>query len=281
MSTHNIIKDDGALFQVVPATRKIVVPASHKIIGTVGDHNSEEITFQCPKTVDGHDVMNCAEHYVVFKNANGTSYRVDLVNEDITADDEYIYLTWVIDSRVTVSAGNVSFALYFVDKDTEGEVIYQWGTTVCSDCQVLESVLNDSPVEIPDGYVKPEGTLEITENGVYNVANFAATEVNVAGGFPTPVFVENDYGILDEGWYALAVTLPNKNSPYSLGTHYLGKFDSTMSLTTYGSTRILCDGWVFAIYPTMGCNVFRADGSGKTTQSFSEAGMKFYCAKLS
>ena len=101
------------------------------------------------------------------------------------------------------------------------------------------------------------------------------------GGFPTPQFVENDYGVLDEGWYALAVLLPGSNTPFSLGTHYIGAFTNTMSPSNYGYTRILCDGWVFALCPTMGCNVYKADGSGEVVQSFSEAGMKFYAAKLS
>ena len=34
---------------------------------------------------------------------------------------------------------------------------------------------------IPEGYIKPEGTKEITENGVYDVTNYAAVEVEVDG----------------------------------------------------------------------------------------------------
>ena len=108
------------------------------------------------------------------------------------------------------------------------------------------------------------------------------TGASGGGGFPTPEFVENDNGYFDEeGWYALAVTLPNQNSPHSLGTHYLGNFDSTMALTGYGCTRILYQGWVISIYPTYGTNIYESDGTGELYYTFSEVGMKFYCAKLS
>jgi hypothetical protein len=41
-------------------------------------------------------------------------------------------------------------------------------------------------VPIPDGYIQPEGTKTITENGIFDVAPFASANVNVptGGGFP-------------------------------------------------------------------------------------------------
>lgn len=48
-------------------------------------------------------------------------------------------------------------------------------------------VQNDVKVgAIPSSYVKPSGTLSITENGTHDVTNYASVEVNVAnsGGSP-------------------------------------------------------------------------------------------------
>ena len=39
-------------------------------------------------------------------------------------------------------------------------------------------------VPIPDGYIQPSGELEVTENGTYNVAEYASVHVEVSGGSP-------------------------------------------------------------------------------------------------
>lgn len=182
MVNHSGIRDDGALFQIIPTTRKIAVPASNKIIGTVGDHNSEEITFQCPKTIDGHEVMDCTEHYIIYKNADGVSNRIDLT--DITLDGDNIFLTWVITSGVTASAGDITFAVYFVDRDNLGKVIYRWGTTICNECMVLESVLNDNPqqsdIDDYDGTTSqttiPDESSSVVVKVTYNGTTMELTE---------------------------------------------------------------------------------------------------------
>lgn len=138
MASHADIFDNGELFQIIANTRRIVVPASSKVIGTVGDHKSEQITFKCPKTIDGHDVVNCSSHYVRWQNANGKTGKTELTN--ITTDEDFMYMTWDITSDVTAAAGNVSISVYFEDM-TADALAYRWGTTPCSDLQVLGAAI--------------------------------------------------------------------------------------------------------------------------------------------
>lgn len=178
MILHSGIRDDGNNFQIVPSTRKIVVPQSHKVIGTVGSHNSEQTTFQCPRMIDGHDVAACSDHFICWVNADGIYGRYDI--ENISVDDEYMYLTWVIDGGVTASAGYVSFAIHFEDKDGDNKLLYSWGTAECTECEILPTIKGASG-NSNNGSIIIGGTLDITANGVYDVSSYAYVNVSVAG----------------------------------------------------------------------------------------------------
>jgi hypothetical protein len=180
MANHSGIIDNGELFQIIPSTRKIVVPQSHKIIGTVGSHNSEQLTFKCPALIDGHDIGKCDKHWVVWENANGKKDRDLLTN--ITSEGDYVYFKWIVSSAVTVRSGFVKFAIVFEDI-MSGQTVYSWSTGTCNECQVLDTIAYDGEtsgdVEVPEGYIRPSGTMDITNNGEYNVSAFKTANVNV------------------------------------------------------------------------------------------------------
>lgn len=51
--------------------------------------------------------------------------------------------------------------------------------------------LNSVTIEpIPDEYIKPTGTKEITENGTYDVSNYAETKVSIGGGIDDYIDIE-------------------------------------------------------------------------------------------
>lgn len=187
MAIHSGIRDDGIKFQIVPSTRKITVPQAYKVIGSIGDHNSEQLTFQCPKVIDGHDVFACSDHYVKWKNVSNETGRSDV--ENITVDGDNLFFTWTIDSRITVKAGNISFSVHFEDIDpVGGGSLYRWSTTTCTECQVLETLTGeggDEPIPVPEGYIKPTGTIEIETNGTHDVTSYASANVAV----PVPTLV--------------------------------------------------------------------------------------------
>ena len=180
MAIHSGIKDDGVVFQIIPTTKKISVPPTHKVIGSVGDHNSEEITFMCPKTIDGHDVSACTDHYVSWMNADGKDGKYDI--KDIRTEGDNMYFTWVIESGVTAKAGNIKFAISFEDKDADGALLYAWSTTICTECQILDTLRSTNSGEIipiPDGYVKPTGSITIDHNGTFDVTDKVSAVVSV------------------------------------------------------------------------------------------------------
>lgn len=146
---HSGVVDDGAKLQILPSTRQITVPASESILGVEGDHKSAEITFQCPKIIDGHDVSECDSHYISWTNAIGRPGRYDI--KEITVDDDNMYFKWLITGTVTESAGDISFSVHFRDYDDEGLVLYKWGTTSCTGLRVLPTTHHHTDDEDDDG----------------------------------------------------------------------------------------------------------------------------------
>ena len=97
MANHGGVRDSGEYFVINPASRKVTVPHAHKSIGTVGDHRSEQITFECPQMVDGHDITQCSHRYVTWINVNGEIGHdtLQIVQVENGADG-MIYLSWTI-----------------------------------------------------------------------------------------------------------------------------------------------------------------------------------------
>lgn len=179
MANHSDVFDSGEIFQIIPNTRQIIVPPSHKIIGTTSSHNSEQLTFQCPKLIDNHDVLNCTKHWVVWQNASGKKGR-DLIM-DLSSDETNMYFRWTVSRDVTAAAGYVSIEVLFEDI-VNGVTEYSWGTTTCKDCQVLGTLgfgTGSETVEVPEGYVKPAGTMYIGANGSYDVSVYKRANVDV------------------------------------------------------------------------------------------------------
>lgn len=211
MAKHGNVRDSGEYFVINPVSRKVIVPHAHKAIGVVGDHLSEQIRFECPEFIDGHEVSKCSERYVYWTNVDGHegSDRLDLVEvENGTAG--MIYLAWNVRDALTVGKGIVQFSIHFEDLDEKGDVLYRWGTASCKECEILDSI-NGKKGTYPRVYVDgerlvfadyapvtggklnltslgitPVGTLTITENGVHNVLNHEFADVQVPTGIIDP-----------------------------------------------------------------------------------------------
>ena len=215
MAIHNRIIDGGEHFVIDAPSHQVTVPATHRVIGTEGDNRSEQITFKCPRIIDGHDVSQCARRYLNWRNVAGVLGSDALELKEITEDT--ILLAWVVRDGLTVSKGIVSFSVHFEDDPTEEQPDpYRWSTTTCKSCEILEglnAVLNTyaaiyvvgDTLVIAD-YTKVEGdtlalnaeaiipseSKRVTENGVHDVRTFAEVEVDVP--FATPEITITESG---------------------------------------------------------------------------------------
>lgn len=239
MAKHGKIKDNGEYFIINPASRKITVPHAHKSIGAVGDHNSEQITFECPQMVDGHDISQCASRYVTWFNVNGEVGHDELNIVQVEQGKEgKIYLTWTIRNGLTVAKGIVQFSVHFEDIDEDGTTLYRWSTATCKDCDILDSVnavlgayqsvyvagdtlvfedyniVKDGVLKLETNGVIPEGTLKIEANGKYVVGEYAEVDVEVDTNDKQPVITVTEGGKVTatEGGATSEIQLSNEHN---------------------------------------------------------------------
>ena len=147
MAQHMIIADEGERFVIIPSTRKISVPQAYKIIGAVGDHNSEQLTFECPRYVDGHDVSECASHFIKWTNALGKPGTSAV--DGIVVDGDNVLFTWTIPALATMAAGIINFTITFEDIDENGKLLYRWSSATCQECQIAASLIDTASADTP------------------------------------------------------------------------------------------------------------------------------------
>lgn len=201
MANHSPVIDSGAFLVIDPATRQVVVPPAHRVIGTVGEHLAEQLTFECPERIDGHDIANCARKYVSWYNVDGDLGHDEL--KDIRVEDGKVYATWMIRNGLTAAKGLVKFSVHFEDVSETGVTLYRWSTATCQNCEILESInaamgaykaiyidgetlhfsdytpVDHDALELDTPGVVPTGTLKITESGKHDVAQYAFAEVDM------------------------------------------------------------------------------------------------------
>lgn len=219
MAKHVGIKDSGAYFVIDPVSRKVIVPHAHKSIGVVGDHKSEQITFECPQMVDNHDITECDHRYITWVNVCGEIGHDELDFAEVDNGAEgMIYLSWTIRNGLTAENGVVKFSVHFEDcsdgdnfncpecgnpMQDNGKVNYRWSTATCKECEILDAVnaavgvyeliytdgdtlvfadytpVRDETIVLETNGVVPSGNEVIDTNGHHDVATLASVDVAV------------------------------------------------------------------------------------------------------
>ena len=251
MANHSTVKDTGAFFTITPETREVRVPQTHKIIGVVGDHLAEQLTFEIPRIIDGHDIAGCSRRYVEWENVDGeigADQLVELTELPEGAQEGMLYFTWTIRDKLAAAKGVVQFSIHFEDVDENGVRLYHWGTTNCKNCEILDSInhttgtyaaiwvagdtlviedytpvdKNTLSLDMPG--IVPEGTLEIRSAGLHDVGRYAAVNVVASGNMPSGTLEITTSGEHDVTTYAKAKV--NFETP-SIQVSNLGEISAT------------------------------------------------------
>lgn len=145
--THDVY-DTGKYFEINGISRFIKETSDTKLVLVQGDHNSEVITFQMPRYIDGHDMLLCNKirvHYINLdtktNDKSADIYEVTDLALCEECEDETLTFTWKIEAPATKYSGSLAFLIKF--ECTEGEnILYQWSTAKYVSVNVLAGIDN-------------------------------------------------------------------------------------------------------------------------------------------
>jgi len=148
---HSVI-DSDTRFSINPITRQIKNDSNRKIVLIQNDHKSEVFTFECPRTVEGHDMSLCNEVEVHFLNIASdkrkensgfvtlNDFRVD------PEDDSKVVCSWEVDINSTRLAGSLNFLLFFKCKEDD-VITYGWHTAIYEGIFISKGINADESFE--------------------------------------------------------------------------------------------------------------------------------------
>ena len=145
--THPVVDSDSRF--VINSTTRVISTTSDKLELIQGDHQSERITFEIPKIVEGHDMSLCDRieiHYInIDRRTNATSRDV-YIADDVAVDGDKLTFSWLISGNATKYYGRLNFIILFECLDPDGNYTYKWNTEICKLLIIGEGISNTSAV---------------------------------------------------------------------------------------------------------------------------------------
>lgn len=136
------VSDNDTYYIINPNTRQITNESGTENVIMQYDHNSERVTFEIPRYVDGHDMTLCnvvKVHYVNPGMGFGTDYFGVYDVDDIRVDPDNtnnVICTWLISRNVTQQPGLLNFLVQYSCVDNDGTEVYEWHTDIYSGIRI-------------------------------------------------------------------------------------------------------------------------------------------------
>ena len=168
------VTGDGIDFTVDTKT-KIITNVSGKREFAVGDHDSERLTFQMDRYIEGHDML--LSNIARIHSFNGDApniYDIDDMAADESNPNKVIF-SWLLSSAAIVAAGPIRFALRFKCTDDAGNETYSWGTKINEDMSVFNTLENSETVVRENVDI-----LEQWKNDIFGTGESAISDIHSA-----------------------------------------------------------------------------------------------------
>lgn len=145
---HGVYDTDSEHFIIDPITREMQAVGYQKSTLIQGDHNSERMTFEIPKTVEGHPMGKCDSVYVHFVNIDAQTKEQSADAYEVTdlqvsaTDANTLVFSWLVPRSATKYVGNLSFLVRFACTEDDGTESYTWNTAVYKEISVSDGIFN-------------------------------------------------------------------------------------------------------------------------------------------
>jgi hypothetical protein len=176
------VPDTDTYFIIDPITRKIENTNRKKNVIMQYDHNSERFTFELPRYIDGHDMLECTS---VTVNVDNVEIGVEEphVNSDAPDmtdlrshpnDPDKVISSWLISRNSTQLAGILSFHIEYKCVDSSGNVVYEWSTDNYDEIEVRARKKNSEAAVVEHTDLLEQWRTRIFGAGDSVMANIAA-----------------------------------------------------------------------------------------------------------
>ena len=240
--THPVVDSDSRF--VINSTTRAISTTSDKLELIQGDHQSERITFEIPKIVEGHDMSlsdRIEVHYInIDRKTNATSRDVYII-DDASVDGDKLTFSWLISGNATKYYGRLNFIILFECLDPDGNYTYKWNTEICKLLTIGEGISNTSAVIEDHSDILEKFKKEILEE---------AGEKSIQPDWNQNDETAKDY-VKNRPFYTgdPVETVLVEESTVSFtaisGSLYTAKFQSTFSPTVGETYKVSWDGTVY------------------------------------
>ena len=145
MEHNHAVLDSDVRFVIDASAKTIKNDSGRKVVLVQHDHNSERLTFECPRYIEGHDMSICNRVEVHYLNIDSNTRKEhsglhEVDDLAISKEDENkVVCSWLVSRNATAHGGKLSFLLRFCCVDGE-TITYAWNTLPFTEITVSNGI---------------------------------------------------------------------------------------------------------------------------------------------
>lgn len=177
--THPVVDSDSRF--VINSTTRAISTSSDKLELIQGDHQSERITFEISKIVEGHDMSlsdRIEVHYINIDRRTKATSRDIYITDDMAVDGDKLTFSWLISGNATKYYGRLNFIILFECLDPDGNYTYKWNTEICKLLTVGEGISNTAAVAEDYSDILEKFKIEVLGEATKDTVKFTEQELS-------------------------------------------------------------------------------------------------------